>query len=135
MADLSVVPVRNGKMDMRGGFDIGAGPSVGVDDAVALLEDAAENGELDPVLVRRVAWMQNWEDILLGEQDVPGWARDSGDEVITAICDTDELASIIEATEKLAPKVELASWKELLAFLRSCAKKGGTIALYYDPCG
>jgi hypothetical protein len=138
MADLSVVPYRNGDLNMKRGFDIGAGPSRGVEAAVRVLEDLVEDGELDEESVRRVAWMQDWETIVLGEAPVAQWTREEHGDTIYAVCAPAELARILETMTELRAHVPAAhrkAWDELATFLEACANNGGTVSLYYDPLG
>jgi hypothetical protein len=135
MADLSVVPVRGGNLDMKSSFDVGAGPTNGLDDVIRSLDDRAREGELDADEVRRVGFFEDWENIVLGDERYDGWTRNEAGGVITATCDKAELAKIIAAMDALAREADTPRWAELTTFLRKAAEKGGTIALWYDAEG
>jgi hypothetical protein len=139
MADLAVHAYRKKRIDMKDGFDIGAGPSRGVESAIAALEDLAGDGELDEDAVHRVAWMQDWENIVLpGGKPRSSWVVDDAGDTTTAVCDPKELAAIIATMATLrtnVPKKYQPAWDQLATFLKGCAKGGGTVCLYYDPMG
>jgi hypothetical protein len=133
--DLSVVFCKKGRLDMQRSFDVGAGPSAGIEDLLRRLSDLVEDGEADASAVERASWLADWERILLSDETVPGWSRD-GIETVTALCERDELGRILAASEALRPAVaELgatAKWDAFVAFLTECHAQGGTIALWCD---
>ena len=138
MADLAVAPYRKGGANMKKGFDVGAGPSRDIENVIRDLEDLVEDDVVDETLVRRVAWMSDWEDIVLGAEPRKHWKREEAADTITAVCAPKELERILAAMKTLRPHVEktkLTSWDELTTFLRACAKDGGTVCLWYDPMG
>ncbi|UJR83912.1 hypothetical protein [Sandaracinus amylolyticus] len=134
--DLSVVFHRDGALDMRRGFDVGAGPSAGVDVILRELDDRAREGELDPEQVRIASWLADWEEILLGDGERSGWSRE-GLDVIVGLCERTELERILAAMDALRPAVvesmpsRIASWDALSSFLRGCYAEG-SIALWCD---
>jgi hypothetical protein len=138
MADLAVAPYRGGRAQLKKGFDVGAGPSRDVEDAIRSLETLVEDGDLDAALVRRVAWMSDWEEIVVGAEPRKHWARKEDGDTTTVVCAPKELERILSAMKVLRPHVRksaLASWDELISFLRACAKAGGTVCLWYSPTG
>ncbi|AKF03615.1 hypothetical protein [Sandaracinus amylolyticus] len=137
--DLSVVFQRDGALDMRRGFDVGAGPSAGIDVILGALDDLARDGELDPEPLRTASWLAQWEEIVLGEGERRGWSREGVDPVV-ALCERAELARILSAMEALRPAVvetmsaHVSSWDALSSFLRACHAEG-SIALWCDLAG
>jgi hypothetical protein len=137
--DLSVAPYRNGNLVMKDSFDVGAGPSFGLDRVWQTLADHAEDGEVDDVSVRSVSFMEDWEDIVSGKRD--GWRVESEDEesgTTTVVCAPAELARIRAAMTVLRPHVPApnqAQWDKLTAFYAACSESGATICLWYDPMG
>ena len=132
--DLSVVFQKDGALDMRRGFDVGAGPSAGVDEILRELDDRARDGELDPELVSTVSWLADWEQILLGDSERRGWSRE-GLDVVVGLCEREELERILAAMDALRPAVveigSASSWDALATFLRAC-HADGSIALWCD---
>jgi hypothetical protein len=138
MPDLTVAPYRKGHVEITKGFDVGAGPSRDIEEAILSLEDLVEEDGLDEALVRRVAWMQDWEDLVALSEPREGWTLEEAGDTTTAVCAPKELERILAAMETLRPQIRkelVASWDELTAFLRACAKNGGTVCLWYDPMG
>lgn len=125
---------QRGGADMKRSFDVGAGPSLGIDVEVRALRDLADDGDVDAELVDRVSFMEDWERLVYG--DAPdGWTREEGDDVITVVCDPAELGRILAAMKALRPRVSnTRAWDALAAFLEGCAKRG-SICLWYDPLG
>ena len=138
MPDLSVAPYGKKGANMKRSFDVGAGPSVGIEDAIDELQGLVDDEELDEALVTRVAWIRDWEDILLVGEPRKEWKRSEAADTITAVCAPKELARIIEAMKKLRVHLREAQqtqWDALTKYLVGCAKNGGTICLWYDPMG
>ena len=138
MPDLAVAPYRRGHAEIKKGFDVGAGPSRDIEGAIQWLEDLVDDDKLDEALVRRVAWIQDWEEIVVGAEPRKNWTRQEAADTVTAICAPKELERILAAMKTLRPHIRqglVASWDELTSFLRACAKNGGTVCLWYSPTG
>lgn len=132
-------PYQRGKAGIKKGFDVGAGLSHDVEDAIRELQGLVEDDDdLDEALVRRVAWMDDWEQIVVLPEPREHWTRKEAADTITAVCAPKELERILATMKAVRPHVSeqlLASWDELTSFLRACAKDGGTVCLWYDLMG
>jgi len=138
VSDLLVAPYRKGQAEIKKSFAVGVGPSRDIEDAVLSLRDLVEDEDLDEALVQRVAWMNDWEQIVLGGEPRKHWKREEAADTITAVCAPKELERILAAMKTLRLHVResrLASWDEFTSFLHACAKNGGTVCLWYDPMG
>lgn len=128
------MPYKQGRMDMKGGFDFGSEPGCAVERAVEAMNDLVEEGKLDEAtLAPLVFWLAQHE---LGWSDPPpGWTQESDSAIV---CSTRSLALLIDAIEKLERHVapsDRAGWDRLAKLCGDAARSGGTIAIYYDPEG
>src|SRR5215470_5556651 len=106
MSDLTVAPYRKGNAEITKGFDVGAGPSRDIEDAIGDLEELVADDVVNETLVRRVAWMNDWEQIVVGAKPRKHWTRKEAADTITAVCAPKELERILAAMKTLRPQVK-----------------------------
>ncbi|MCX5743887.1 MAG: hypothetical protein NT062_15465 [Proteobacteria bacterium] len=138
VSDLLVAPYRKGQADIKKSFALGVGPSREIEVAILALQDLVDEEDLDEALVQRVAWMNDWEEIVLGAEPRKHWKRVEAADTTIAVCAPKELERILAAMKTLRPHVRAsrrASWDEFTVFLHACAKNGGSVCLWYDPMG